>query len=432
MKQLTIFLCLILLQCSSQPKSDSQHQVSQTTTNMPNVDFDPKNTYILMVGVLSWQDPNLSSFESKNRKDQALYDLFKTLGVPTENMMILLDQEATLENIKQQLTDLASKTNSQSTFLFYYAGHGTKLKNGEAFFCNYDYVSGKEASKGLNVSMISEVLNANFKGSTIWLSADCCYSGALIEQATQLKVEQVVVATSASSSNISTGNWTFTQTLIDCFAGLHLADHNQNGTISLGELKTEIANAMKYREKQLFGFYLKGIKEGYNLAQTQQKKQPNLQGDFKLGDYAIALDKQKWYPVRIIDTDEQELVCEFYFYSDKVVKNIPKKQLKPLHFVNYPVGQELEVLWEGQYYKAKVLKNENGFHYITYPNYASYYDEWVMYDRIRTGNEKKVAVEYKGQWYPAIILEEANNQYFIHYTHYDYYWDEWVDKSRVK
>ncbi|MFC1669874.1 ankyrin repeat domain-containing protein [Spirochaetota bacterium] len=49
----------------------------------------------------------------------------------------------------------------------------------------------------------------------------------------------------------------------------------------------------------------------------------------------------------------------------------------------YSVGDKIEVIWSGQWYKAKVLKVSASKYYITYIGWASKWDEWVGPDRIR-------------------------------------------------
>ena len=45
----------------------------------------PKNTQILIVGVLEWKE-DLASFSKKNRKDKALHNFFLKQGVPASNI----------------------------------------------------------------------------------------------------------------------------------------------------------------------------------------------------------------------------------------------------------------------------------------------------------------------------------------------------------
>ncbi len=53
--------------------------------------LDPKNTYVLLVGVLTWKDKNLDSFSPYHRKDAELYRTLLGRGVPQKNIVHLID-----------------------------------------------------------------------------------------------------------------------------------------------------------------------------------------------------------------------------------------------------------------------------------------------------------------------------------------------------
>lgn len=391
---------------------------------------DHSKTYVLVIGVLKWEH-GLSPFSDVNRKDRELYELFIKQGVPKEQMVILLDESATLKNIKKEFETMIAKVPETGTFIFYYAGHGMKKKDGDTYFANYDINTKQPETTGLAVEYIGDIIREKYKGNMVWLTADCCYSGSLIEEGKKMKNIKTLVSTSATASNSSTENWTFTQTMIDCISGLPLADHDKNGSITAGEWQQELEQAMKYREKQRNGFALFGIDNNYIIGNAVSKAE---EGDdvYPVGSYAQAFYEKVWQPVRIIGMSEGRYRCEFYHYSDKEAVVLSADQLKIMHFVVYPENLKVQVLWEGEYYDAKILKSEDGFHYITYPGYESYWDEWVMYDRIKTGNEESVEVKWEGNWYPAIVLEEKDDKYFIHYTADSYDWDEWVGNDRIR
>jgi hypothetical protein len=335
--------------------------------------FEPQNTYVFIVGVLKWQDKNLVSFSNKNRKDAALAKILKKIGVLEENCVVLLDEQATLVEMKEKLTELTQKAPQNSAFWFYYAGHGNKNEKGETYFHNFD-ANLKDEKTSFNIHTLTQILNTNFKGNTVWLTADCCHSGGLAKEAELMKAENVIALTSATSSNSSTNNWTFTQTLLDVLAGNPLADKQKKGFISLQDLNTEIAEAMLFREKQLNGYFLKGMKnldKNFIIVNSQKKIINNISSSFKLGDYVQAYHDNGWEAVRILGKSGNIYKCELYFYSDKKVHTFTEKQLKPFYFVNYPVEQEIEVEWNEKYYPAKILEVKNGFHYITYTDYES-------------------------------------------------------------
>ncbi len=392
---------------------------------------DHSKTFVMIVGVLKWQNPGLSAFSDVHRKDQELYDVFKMQGVSEDHMVLLLDEAATLANIQSSLEEILEKVPSDGTFIFYYAGHGTKEKDGRTYFANYDIDLDNLGTTGLSVNYIGETIRKSSKGAQCWLTADCCYSGSLIEEGKKMGSIKTLVSTSATASNSSTGNWTYTQTLIDCLNGLALADHDNNGSISFGEWGDELEQAMKFREKQRSGFALFGVSSNDLLAKSSGIAGKS-DAAFPTGSYAQAFYDKQWQAVRILEKTSGQYRCEFYHYSDKEDILIDPENLKTAYFVSYPVNSTVKVLWQGQYYDAIIKQSDDGFHYISYIGDDEYWNEWVMYDRIKTVKEKNAEVLWNGDWYPAIVLEQKDGKYFIHYTADSYEWDEWVGSDRIR
>lgn len=391
--------------------------------------FDPANTYIFISGVLKWQSPSLASFSDRNRKDVELYNKFLASGVPKENMVFLKDSEATLNMMTTKLKEILSKTKAGSTFIFYYAGHGVRGgNNGPVCFANYDYIGSK--ANGFKVTTVSELVKSDFKGKQIWLLADCCYSGSLIEEGKKISSNgsQVAVFTSSSSSNISTGNWTFSQTIIDCFSGLAETDRNKDGIISFGETKEELFDAMKYREKQLSGTYFYNMSESSVFSKVVGQNNASNPGVA----YIFIQQNNNFEPARVKNYSGSNVTGELYRYSDKVLVTVPLSKTKPIAFAEYAKGSKVKVEWSGKYYDAEIKETKSGFHFIKYTGYDDSWNEWVMYDRIYANDRKKCKIEWNGGWYPGEMLQIKDGKYFVHYTGYSNNWDEWVPSSRIQ
>ncbi len=395
---------------------------------IPSSPIDPGNTYVFMAGVLKWQSPSLSSFNNRNRKDEELYNLLLSQGIKKENTVFLKDEDATVNNMTSKLKEILGKTNAQSTFIFYYAGHGVRGGNGPVCFANYDYDGAK--SNGFKATTVSESINSLFKGKQVWLLADCCYSGSLLDEAKKIGSggRSVVTFTSSSSCNISTGNWTFSQTMIDCFKGFPAGDRNTDGKITLSEAKAELFDAMKYREKQLSGTVFYNVNEStqFNLATVQKNSAT------QKAEYIYVQQNNKFEPARVFTYSGNNVTGELYHYSDKVSVTVPVTKTKSIDFADYPVGMKVQVEWNGKKYPAGIRETRNGFHYIHYTGYDDSWNEWVMYDRIYTNDRKKCTIEWNGQWYPGEMLQQKNGKYFVHYTGFGNDWDEWVPATRIK
>jgi Caspase domain len=379
-------------------------------------------THGVIVGVLKWKDPSLSPFSDKLRKDRELHALLSKRGA--KNIKLLIEGQGTKKGIEAAIREAAAAAPADGTFFFYYAGHGIQIKDG-AMIANADIDSNREAS-GVSIKAIADLIAANFKGKLVILSGDFCYSGAL-EQAMRIiaaKGKQVAVVASATASNTSSGNWTFTQTLIDCLAGSPFCDRNSDGSIVLSDVNEEIAEAMKYRERQRNGYFLSGIDGSFKIANASGGKPANT------GGYVIAPYEKRANPARIIARNGNKVTAEFYFYSEKKSASLDAGQLKPFEFRSVPVGSKIRALWNGKSYDAQVLKEEGGLHYITYPGFEAKWNEWIMADRIVTADS--VLIEWKGKWYPGRVLKKEGAKTYVSYEGFGDDWNEWVPASRLK
>ena len=106
------------------------------------------NAYALIIGVdFKQKTPN----PIKDAK--AIYNVLADevlCGYKKENITLLLDSEATMQGIFDELDKVIQKADENSSFLLYYSGHGG-FDNGTSYLCPFDkitdqskYISGKE------------------------------------------------------------------------------------------------------------------------------------------------------------------------------------------------------------------------------------------------------------------------------------------------
>lgn len=351
--------------------------------------LDLQNTYVVLVGVLTWKDKNLDSFSPYHRKDVELYQTLLRRGVPQKNIVHLIDAQATLETIKATLKRVLSNTNEGSDFIFFYSGHGLTDDEDQAYIANYDILEDDPESNGLSIKSLGRFIAKHFNGDRVILFGDFCYSGAL-QEATQIihdKGYKSMSLASAQDSSLSTGNWTFTQTLIDTFNGLNLADLDRDGKIVLSELSEDVASAMKYREFQRHSFSTFEIPESLVIANVSSPVSETSSADAKpsQGSYVLAKsDDDEFVPARVLQIDNDKLQVEFYDYSDKSQKWLSKSDTVPIQFKHYPINAIVQVNYEDKFYSAKVLKHDGDFHFISYTDKSEeLYDEWILSDRIQ-------------------------------------------------
>jgi hypothetical protein len=407
--------------------------------------FEPGNTWVVVSGVLEWKAPSLRPFSKDHRKDQELYDTLAARGVPAAQRVLLLDDQATAENIFAAIDRLAARAPAGSTFIFYYAGHGYRLTGGDIVFASAD-VEDRDNRTGLHLDELTTHL-ARFHGGRLLLLADCCYSGGLgaVAKAIADHGVEAVALTSSEASNTSTANWTFSQSVIDALHGAQLQDRDGNGTLSLGDLRAEVQAAMKMRERQRYGWADYGLPESWSIARVTPD--PNAAfaggGAWKRGGWVLVDGEKGKEVARILKVEGGHLGVELYHYSVAIYLDVPQQKATPIVRGSFAAGSNVEVNWKGQWYPAKVLKQEDDLDFITYVGFDHHWDEWVGDDRIRPAEGgpqpantslagKKVKVEWKGQWYEAEIRSASEGSYCIHYTGYEASWDECVPAARVQ
>jgi uncharacterized caspase-like protein len=102
--------------------------------------------------------------------------------VPKEQIIFLRDKEATLKNINTAFNKLLKQTKEGDSLITYFTGHGTTDQQGLGYFINYDAPDVEDWSGLWEVADIYKAIEQHFKGKTVLLTADCCFSGTLSAQ----------------------------------------------------------------------------------------------------------------------------------------------------------------------------------------------------------------------------------------------------------
>lgn len=300
--------------------------------------LEPASTYAVIVGVLEWESESLSPFSKENRRDQALYDRLLALGVPPENMALLLGPEATWEGMGAAVDRIARSAGEGSTFLFYYAGHGYPGSKG-IYLASFDAGASEEVPEGYWAGELEHTLSEHFAGERALLLGDCCYSGGLADVALALSEGGLRTAslTSASLANTSTGYWTFTCSLLDALYGRPLLDRNGDGQISLAEAAHDAGEAMTMVEEQASGYSLSGLEPSFVLCDVEGDAAGEVPTPFQLGQYVRLAGepgargrRRRGRTARVVDFREGKAGVELQRYSDRELRWVEPERLSAL------------------------------------------------------------------------------------------------------
>ena len=134
------------------------------------------NSYALIIGV---GDDLPYTVKDANNLYAALTDE-KRVGYPKENVIVLTDKEANRVNILKAFDDLKEKTNEDSTILFYYSGHGGRLKGHKFFLQPYGVTIKNYKKTVVYADELKDKINA-LPSSKLVLFLDCCHAEGMIQ-----------------------------------------------------------------------------------------------------------------------------------------------------------------------------------------------------------------------------------------------------------
>lgn len=211
---------------------------------MPERDWKAQNTYaiILGLGLDEWAEPDNPAW----KRHAALADFFQKAGLPRQNLRFWEDKDGHPEQMRKALPEFLASTEEGSLLFFYYAGHGDiDQEEDDFYFCH------PTTDDCIYAEDLFDMLEEDFNGDQVMILADCCYSGALADWVEERDADfEYAVLTSSTSDIESTGNWTFTDCVLDALGGKAAIDADQNGTITFQELCDYVLERMEKVEKQ--------------------------------------------------------------------------------------------------------------------------------------------------------------------------------------
>jgi hypothetical protein len=297
-------------------------------------DWQPQRTWVFVVGTLKWKHRDMfDSFPQKNRRDAQLVESFRQQGVPDEQMVYLQDAQATTRQVKTAFTTLLAKAREGDFLFVYYCGHGYKSEDERTtWFATYD---AGDDTPGWSTDSIVKDIEKYFKGSRAFLTADCCYSGSLAQQARRLgRRVSFACLTSSSASELSTGNWTFTEMLVAGLSGKAFADLNSDGQITLSELAEDVKEDMAFAEEQRSSFTTTGsFAPSTVLARAARKLNPEVSKRVEVKS------EGKWWKARVIDARAGTFHVHYYGFEDSDDEWVRLSQIRETKS-EYPAGAE--------------------------------------------------------------------------------------------
>jgi hypothetical protein len=342
--------------------------------------FPPEQTWIFMAGLLEWEDAEtFESFPQANRQDEELIAFFQNAGVPASQIRQYRDREATLSKLRRGLAEFLKGIPEDGVLLFYYCGHGYEEGDGAAF-------AAWDASRagGWGMDEVVETIRSGFRGRRALLLADCCHSGALVKSVQNIGGHTrggspIAAVSSSSARETSTGDWTFTESFLDSLQGRAWADLGADGTVTIADFSALALEEMAAFQSQHVSSIIPDSWTPEAILASVGKAQKG-----RVGERIQARVDGDWWKGRILEEQNGKFLVRFvgYFQGDDLW--VSASDIKPLAAPKrYPAGTKVEVQWEGDWWPAKVLEEKGGSHLIRYDGYGSEWDEWAPPERLR-------------------------------------------------
>lgn len=333
---------------------------------------------MFVVGTLEWKHAEyFDPFPQINRRDAALVEFFRAQGVPPAQVVYLQDRQASTRRIQTAFEAQLGAAKAGDLLVLYYCGHGGKNDDGAAYFASYD--TDCDANPGWIVDSIPATIERCFGGARALLLADACYSGSLADAVTR-HAKRIAYACLASSlsSEASTGNWTFSESLLAGLRGQAFVDANGDSAITLHELAEQITDAMAFAEDQMVTFKTAGnFDPGMVVAAATPR------ADRRVGTHVAVLAEGSWYRAQIIEVRGEQAKVHYYGYEQSDDEWVAAGRIRTVSRPAYPIGATVAVKWKRSWYPATVKNVRAGIHYIQYEGHGPEWNEWVALKRIR-------------------------------------------------
>ena len=260
------------------PKGEEERRIE--------VEMLPKNAYGVVIGIGKYKDEGIPAL--KYAKEDAL-DIYNILtdpkygNFPKENVKLLLDEQATLTEIKSAMgTFLARNAGEDDMVCIYFAGHGSPEldptgkadDNLEKFIVPYDAKKDDLFSYGLSMDTVRKILDERIVSKRAIFFIDSCYSGEVGGRTfsrpdfgarnitisekflEQLSGEGRIIITASKPDELSHEidefkHGIFTYYLAEGLKGK--ADFNEDGVVTADELYSYVYEQVTKKARQLGG-----------------------------------------------------------------------------------------------------------------------------------------------------------------------------------
>jgi len=143
--------------------------------SLPQNDEDP-HLFAIIVGIAEYSDlPNVV-FADRSASSMTRV-LQKRLGIPKENTIELINDEATGTRLLSRIEQVTKRLTTRDQLIFYYAGHGAPTKDGEqTMIVPHDGTLSSTQNESFSLDSLYESITES-RAKHSWVILDSCFSG---------------------------------------------------------------------------------------------------------------------------------------------------------------------------------------------------------------------------------------------------------------
>ncbi len=228
--------------------------------------------WAVIVGISRYASTNIPQLNYADADAKSLADFLQTPeggGFESDHMNVLLNQDATLANVRNSLYNFVSQAIDSDLVVIYFAGHGAPnpLKPEQLYLLTYDSDPNLLRTTAFPMWDIQTVLDRYINAKRVVVFTDACHSGAIstemgtrgltggntnqinqyLKNLANSKPGVVVFTASAqnevSQESVEFGHGVFTYYLLDGLKGK--ADQNNDNTVTINELMNYVEVQVK-------------------------------------------------------------------------------------------------------------------------------------------------------------------------------------------
>jgi len=152
--------------------------------------------YALIIAVGKYRDPKINALTYAENDARGIYKVLtdSRAGLfKPENVVLLINEEATEKNIKFKFDDMVFKANNKEDLFFvFYAGHGFPYPNGsDTYWLTYDTIVGDNEGNRIKSTAFSNLTLAtkigDIEADKMIFFIDACFSSGMVSRSEDIR-----------------------------------------------------------------------------------------------------------------------------------------------------------------------------------------------------------------------------------------------------